>query len=110
MQETLNPIILAIGGNGQTDLSEETYTIFLANLEETIGFIKGMQDYSDIEKYKSTNEHLTEGSAHLVGAYVFFNNFHESNYSNPDLFFTGLESYNEAIEEFTNVGAMYAEE
>lgn len=112
VQSSIQTIVSAIftGGN----LSERDYPLLITNLETTLSFLENMQDYSEIEKYKKSYSYLKEGSQYLNTAYTTFNSFFESQSQDGntfiDIFFKGLETYNQALKKFEMVGETYEQE
>ncbi|MEY2369873.1 hypothetical protein [Lysinibacillus capsici] len=112
VQSSIQTIVSAISTGG--NLSERDYPLLITNLETTLFFLENMQDYSELEKYKNSYSYLEEGSQYLNKAYTTFNSFFESQNQDVDtfidIFFKGLETYNQAFKKFELLGETYEKE
>lgn len=112
IQASITPIVTAVSVGGK--LSEEDFPLLITNLENNITFLENMQDYSELEKYKSSYVYVKEGSRYLKEAFITFSSFFESQNQDADtfidIFFKGFEIYNQAIEKFKITGEAYAQE
>ncbi|AHN24426.1 hypothetical protein [Lysinibacillus varians] len=112
VQSSIQTIVSAISTGGS--LSERDYPLLITNLETTLSFLENMQDYSELEKYKNSYSYLEEGSQYLSKAYTTFNSFFESQNQDVDtfidIFFKGLETYNQALKKFELLGETYKQE
>lgn len=112
VQSSIQTVVSAISTGG--NLSERDYPLLITNLETTLSFLENMQDYSELEKYKKSYSYLKEGSQYLNTAYTTFNSFFESQSQDAntfiDIFFKGLETYNQAFKKIEMVGETYEQE
>lgn len=112
VQSSIQTIASAISTGG--NLSERDYPLLITNIETTLSFLKNMQDYSELGKYKKSYSYLKEGSQYLNIAYTTFNGFFESQNQDANtfikIFFKGLETYKQALKKFELLGQTYEQE
>ncbi|SOC43421.1 hypothetical protein [Ureibacillus acetophenoni] len=107
VQQSISPIVNGMLNEDNT-YGREDLLIVINNLDEYFSYFKNMQDYTELVRYKETYQTLVNGTAKMVYAYSYFKQSYEEDNVNP--FFNGMEYYNTAIDEFVNVGTVYAKE